>query len=195
MAAGRAFSFSYAEHAEMLRAAGAQVAEFDPLTEQLPASASAVVLPGGFPEQYPAELSANTALRQGIAALAQHGPVYAECAGLTYLMTDLDGHEMCGVLHGSARFTERLTLGYRNAVAVTDSPVHTVGDRVVGHEFHRTTVDFGDEYPPAWMYRMPDATVVRDGAVLGGVHASYLHTHPAAAPQADPALRLGCRCL
>ncbi len=184
VAAGRAFSFSYAEHAEMLRAAGAQVAEFDPLTEQLPASASAVVLPGGFPEQYPAELSANTALRQGIAALAQHGPVYAECAGLTYLMTDLDGHEMCGVLHGSARFTERLTLGYRNAVAVTDSPVHTVGDRVVGHEFHRTTVDFGDEYPPAWMYRMPDATVVRDGAVLGGVHASYLHTHPAAAPQA-----------
>ena len=143
------------------------------------------MLPGGFPEQYPAELSANTdTAPRDRRAGAQRGPVYAECAGLTYLMTDLDGHPMCGVLHGSARFTERLTLGYRDAVAVADSPLHTVGDRVVGHEFHRTTVDFADEYPPAWAYRMPDATTVRDGAVRGGVHASYLHTHPAAAPQA-----------
>ncbi len=81
-------------------------------------------------------------MRQQIAALAAAGaPVHAECAGLTYLVDDLDGHPMCGVLAGSARFTERLTLGYRDAVAVADSSLHAVGDRVVGHEFHRTTVD------------------------------------------------------
>ena len=80
-------------------------------------------------------------------------PVHAECAGLTYLVSELDGHPMCGVLAGSARFTEHLTLGYRDAVAVTDSSLYAAGDRVVGHEFHRTTVEFADSYQPAWVYR------------------------------------------
>ncbi|BBZ05046.1 hydrogenobyrinate a,c-diamide synthase [Mycolicibacterium chitae] len=184
VAAGRAFTFSYAEHAELLRAAGAHVAEFDPLVDALPAHTAALVLPGGFPEQYPGELSANEALRRGVAELAARGPIYAECAGLTYLMSDLDGHQMCDVLHGSARFTERLTLGYRDAVAAADSVLHATGARVTGHEFHRTAVEFNAEYPAAWMYRGTDGATVRDGAVHGGVHASYLHTHPVAEPAA-----------
>jgi cobyrinic acid a,c-diamide synthase len=91
---------------------------------------------------------------------------------------------MCGVLSGSARFTDHLTLGYRDAVAVADSSLHEVGDRVVGHEFHRTTVTFTDSYQPAWAYRGREVETIRDGAVHDGVHAGYLHTHPAAQPQA-----------
>jgi cobyrinic acid a,c-diamide synthase len=184
VAAGRAFSFCYTEHTELLTAAGAQVEAFDPLTDPLPIGTAALVLPGGFPEQYPAELSANVELRRQICALAHTGPVHAECAGLTYLMSELDGHPMCGALAGSARFTDRLTLGYRDAVAVTDSSLRRTGQRGVGHEFHRTTVDFASDYAPAWVYRLADGTTVRDGAVHGGVHASYLHTHPAAEPAA-----------
>jgi cobyrinic acid a,c-diamide synthase len=180
VAAGKAFSFGYTEHRELLRAAGAEVAEFDPLSEPLPADAAAVVLPGGFPEQYPAELSANTVVRRQIRALAEHAPVYAECAGLTYLVSELDGHPMCAVLAGAARFTERLTLGYRDAVAVADSSLHAAGQRAVGHEFHRTAVSFAGDYDPAWVYRGDGGRTVRDGAVRGGVPASYLHTHPAA---------------
>lgn len=185
MAAGRAFSFGYAEHAELLRAAGAEVVEFDPLTDSLPPGTGAVVLPGGFPEQFAAELSANDVVRQQIGALTGAGaPVHAECAGLTYLVDELDGHPMCGVLSGSARFTERLTLGYREAIAVTDSSLHVAGERTVGHEFHRTTVEFTNSYPPAWVYRGVDGNPVEDGAVHGGVHAGYVHTHPAAHPLA-----------
>lgn len=184
MAAGPAFSFGYAEHPELLRAAGARVVEFDPLVERLPADTAALVLPGGFPEQYPGELSGNAALRADINALAQRAPVHAECAGLTYLMTHLDDHPMCDVLHGAARFTDRLTLGYRDAVAVTESSVHTAGQRVTGHEFHRTAVDFAQDYPSAWAFRGAGAAPVREGAVHAGVHASYLHTHPAADPAA-----------
>ena len=180
LAAGKAFTFSYAEHVELLAAAGADVAEFDPLTDPLPNDTAALVLPGGFPEEYLAELSANSELRGQIRELAWRATVYAECAGLTYLMSDLDGHPMCGVLAGSARFTDRLTLGYRDAVATADSSSYAVGDRAVGHEFHRTTVDFTDPYPPAWAYGGTSGATVRDGAVHGGVHASYLHTHPAA---------------
>ena len=181
MAAGRAFSFGYAEHAELLRAAGADVVEFDPITEPLPDGTDALVLPGGFPEQHLTELSANAEVRQQIRDLAEYAPIYAECAGLTYLMTELDGQPMCGVFSGTARFTKRLTLGYRDAVAAADSALHSVGHRVVGHEFHRTKVEFDTDYRPAWMFRVEDRTV-HDGAIRGKVHASYLHTHPAGQP-------------
>jgi cobyrinic acid a,c-diamide synthase len=185
LAAGKAFSFGYAEHAELLRAAGADVVEFDPLTDPLPPQTAALVLPGGFPEQFSTELSANDVVRQQIRELAAGGaPVQAECAGVTYLVDELDGYPMCGVLSGSARFTDRLTLGYREAVAVAESPLHTIGDRIMGHEFHRTTVTFADSYPPAWVYAGRDLPTVRDGAIDRGVHAGYLHTHPAAHPQA-----------
>jgi cobyrinic acid a,c-diamide synthase len=184
MATGKAFTFGYAEHIEMLEAAGADVVTFDPLTDPLPPDSDALVIPGGFPEQFTSELSANGGAREQIRALAETGaPIHAECAGLTYLMSELDGYPMCGVLSGSARFTDHLTLGYRDAVAVADSPLHQTGERAVGHEFHRTTVEFTESYPPAWAYRGRHEAL-RDGAVHAGVHASYLHTHPAAAPVA-----------
>jgi cobyrinic acid a,c-diamide synthase len=182
MAAGRAFTFGYAEHTELLRAAGAQVVEFDPLDQGLPAQTVALVLPGGFPEQYLPELSGNAELRAQIRELAQQAPVQAECGGLAYLMTELDGHPMCGVLPGSARFTPRLTLGYRDAVAVADSSLYRAGQRVVGHEFHRTTVEFSGDREPAWVFGRAGAEPVRDGAISAAVHASYLHTHAAAQP-------------
>ncbi len=189
VAAGKAFSFGYAEHPELLAAAGADVVEFDPLSDALPDGTDAVLLPGGFPEQFTAELSANDVVRRQIKELAAAGaPIHAECAGLIYLADELDGHPMCGVLAGQARFTPHLTLAYRDAVAVADSPLYTAGQRAVGHEFHRTAVTFSDSYQPAWMYRAHDAdhagAAVRDGVVHGSVHASYLHTHPAAAPEA-----------
>jgi cobyrinic acid a,c-diamide synthase len=184
-ASGKAFSFGYPEHAELVRACGAEVLEFDPLVDPLPDAVDAVLLPGGFPEQFAAELSGNAVARRQINALAATGaPIHAECAGLLYLVSELDGHPMCDVLAGSARFTEHLTLGYRDAVAVTDSPLFRAGERTVGHEFHRTAVTFTDNYQPAWMYQGQRADAVRDGAVYGGVHASYLHTHPAASPEA-----------
>jgi cobyrinic acid a,c-diamide synthase len=187
MAAGKAFTFGYTEHAELLRAAGADVVDFDPLVDTLPDGTDAVLLPGGFPEQFTAELSANDVVRQQIRDLAAAGaPVHAECAGLIYLAAELDGYPMCGVLGGSARFTERLKLAYRDAVAVADSALYAAGARVVGHEFHRTVITFTESYQPAWVYRAGDAdsAPLRDGVVHAGVHASYLHTHPAAVPDA-----------
>lgn len=185
LAAGKAFSFGYPEHVELLRATGATVVEFDPMTDSLPADTAALVLPGGFPEQFTADLSANDVVRQQISALAESGaPIHAECAGLTYLVDDLDGVPMCGALSGSAHFTERLVLGYRDAVATTDSSVHRAGVRVTGHEFHRTTVTFARDYAPAWAFRGSDAASVADGAVRHGIHGAYLHTHAAAHPEA-----------
>jgi cobyrinic acid a,c-diamide synthase len=185
LAAGRAFTFGYPEHNELLVAAGAEVVEFDPLTDPLPPDTDALVIPGGFPEQFTVELSANDVVRQQIRQLARRGaPIHAECAGLTYLVDELDGHPMCGALPGTAHFTERLTLGYRDAVALSDSSLHAAGTRVVGHEFHRTAVTFTESHEPAWAFRNGAGTSVTDGVVIAGVHAAYLHAHAAAHPGA-----------
>ncbi|MEW1827322.1 cobyrinate a,c-diamide synthase [Streptomyces sp. NPDC088196] len=182
VAGGAAFTFSYAEHAELLSAAGADVVVFDPLRdEQLPDGTRGLVIGGGFPEVYAAELSANEPLRKAVSALAETGaPVAAECAGLLYLCRELDGMPMCGVLDASARMSERLTLGYRDAVALSDSVLAVAGTRMRGHEFHRTVVEPGSGAAPAWGVRAPERRV--EGFVQQGVHASYLHTHWAAEP-------------
>ncbi|MFI7411426.1 cobyrinate a,c-diamide synthase [Streptomyces sp. NPDC049627] len=182
VAGGSAFTFSYAEHAELLSAAGARVVPFDPLRdEQLPEGTRGLVIGGGFPEVYASELSANEPLRKAVAALAETGaPVAAECAGLLYLCRELDGQPMCGVLDAAARMSERLTLGYRDAVAVSDSALAEAGTRMRAHEFHRTVVEPGSGAAPAWGVRAPQRRV--EGFVQQGVHASYLHTHWAAQP-------------
>ncbi|MEV4558927.1 cobyrinate a,c-diamide synthase [Kitasatospora sp. NPDC049285] len=184
LAGGAAFSFSYAENAELLAAAGAEVVAFDPLhDEALPERTAALVIGGGFPEVYVSELSANAALRASIAELAASGaPVVGECAGLLYLGRELDGLPMCGVLDATARMTPRLTLGYREAVALADSPLAVAGTRVRGHEFHRTATDPAAGPSPAWAWRTP-AGPHTEGHLQGSVHASYLHLHWTGAPE------------
>ncbi|MFE6411453.1 cobyrinate a,c-diamide synthase [Streptomyces sp. NPDC057837] len=193
VAGGSAFTFSYAEHTELLTAAGAEVVTFDPLRdEELPEGTRGLVIGGGFPEVYAAELSANEPLRKAVAELANGGaPVAAECAGLLYLCRELDGLPMCGVLDASARMSQRLTLGYRDAVAVGDSVLAAAGTRMRGHEFHRTVVEPGSGAEPAWGVRTPRPRV--EGFVQRGVHASYLHTHWASEPGAARRFVERCR--
>ncbi|MFI0899943.1 cobyrinate a,c-diamide synthase [Streptomyces sp. NPDC020983] len=184
LARGAAFSFSYAEQAELLHAAGADVVTLDPLTDEaLPAGTRGLVLGGGFPEVYAAELSANSPLREEIARF--RGPVAAECAGLLYLSRDLDGHPMCGRLPASAAMTGTLTLGYREAVALDGDGdggglLAAPGTRVRGHEFHRTAVTPAAGAAPAWGFTHPERRT--EGFVDGAVHASYLHLHWAGEP-------------
>ncbi|MFF9847201.1 cobyrinate a,c-diamide synthase [Streptomyces litmocidini] len=182
VAGGAAFTFSYAEHTELLQAAGAEVVTFDPLRDEaLPEGTSGLVIGGGFPEMYGEQLSANEPLRKAVAELAAAGaPVAAECAGLLYLARSLDGTPMCGVLDADARMSERLTLGYRDAVAVSDSVLAPAGTRMRGHEFHRTVIEPGAGPLAAWGLRQPERRV--EGFVQGGVHASYVHTHWAGSP-------------
>ncbi|MBW5261936.1 cobyrinic acid a,c-diamide synthase, partial [Streptomyces sp. P01-F02] len=182
VASGPAFTFSYAEHNELLAAAGATVVPFDPLRDEaLPEGTTGLVVGGGFPEVYGPELSANEPLRKAVAELADSGaPVAAECAGLLYLARSLDGLPMCGVLDAGARMSERLTLGYRDAVALSDSVLAVAGTRMRGHEFHRTVLEPGAGDAPAWGMHQPERRV--EGFVQQGVHASYLHTHWASAP-------------
>jgi len=156
------------------------VVDVDPLRDrELPEGTAGLVVGGGFPEVYAAELSANEGLRADIAALAARGgPIAAECAGVLYLSRELDGHPMCGVLDVRTAMTPRLTLGYRAAAAPADSVLAPAGTRVRGHEFHRTAAVPGAGTPPAWQWGPTP-----EGFVHGSVHASYLHLNWAGAPE------------
>jgi cobyrinic acid a,c-diamide synthase len=182
IARGPAFSFHYQENLELLTAAGAEVLPFDPtVDEALPERTGGLILAGGFPEVFGAELAANAPLRTDIRALAARGrPVYAECGGLLYLVQSLDGHAMCGVLPGQGTLGSRLTLGYRGASAVTATPWLAAGASVRGHEFHYSTVTAAGA--PAWRLTA-GGTTWTEGIVAGSTQASFLHVHWAAHPE------------
>jgi cobyrinic acid a,c-diamide synthase len=181
VAAGPSFSFLYEENLELVRGAGAEVSLFDPTCdEDLPDGTDALYLGGGFPETYAEALGANEPLKERVRRFSAEGrPVIAECGGLLYLVRELDGHPMCGVLDAKARMTNRLTLGYREARALSDSPLMREGTLVRGHEFHYSIVEPEAGQRPAWELagRGPE------GFISGSVHASYLHTHWAAMPE------------
>ena len=180
VAAGRAFTFQYAETAELLAAHGCDVAPFDPATDPaLPDGTSGLYLGGGFPEVHAADLAANTSLLQEIRGAVLDGlPTVAECAGLLYLCRSLDGVPMAGVLDADAVMTGRLTLRYPVATGAADTLLTRVGEQVTGHEFHRTTVTPTTRGTAAWTV---DGEEVGFGSPT--LHASYLHTHWAGHPQ------------
>ena len=182
VAAGRAFTFGYAEHRELLEAAGGEVLAFDPMAvERLPDGTDALVVGGGFPEVYVDQLAANAGLRAQIRERAEGGmPVVAECAGLLWLGSDLDGRQQCGVLPATARMTGKLTLGYREAVALSSGPLVTAGTVVRAHEFHRTASEPAAGPSPAW--QLSDGR--REGWATPQLLVSYLHLHWAGIPGA-----------
>jgi cobyrinic acid a,c-diamide synthase len=185
VASGPAFSFVYEENLELLRGVGADISSFDPTSDEaLPEGTDALYLGGGFPETYAEALSANEPLRKEVRTFAENGhSVIAECGGLLYLCRELDGRPMCGVLDAEAWMTDRLSLGYREARALTDSPLAERGALIRGHEFHYSTVEpRAGALPgasPAWELSERG----KEGFVVGGVHASYLHTYWAATPE------------
>jgi cobyrinic acid a,c-diamide synthase len=191
VAAGRAFTFGYAEHRELLAAAGAEVVAFDPMAvEQLPPGSDALVVGGGFPQVYVDQLAANARLRAEIRERVAAGlPVVAECAGLLWLGAALDDREQCGVLPATARMTGKLTLGYREAVALESSPLVAAGTSVRAHEFHRTASEPASGARPAW--QLADGS--RQGWASPHLLASYLHLHWAGLPAAAPRLVAAAR--
>jgi cobyrinic acid a,c-diamide synthase len=187
IAAGRAFTFRYAETDELLRAAGCEPVIFDPVCdEQLPAGTAGLYLGGGFPEVHAIELSINETLRREIRTAIRSGtPTIAECAGLLYLCRSLDGRPMVGAVEADASMTSRLTLSYRTVQADHDHLLAAGGAHVTGHDFHRTTVEPSHGPAAAWLMDGKPMGFSADPARIGRetLHASYLHLHWAGHPE------------
>lgn len=183
VAMDRAFSFYYADSLDLLRAWGAELAPFSPLTDPaLPAGAGAVYLGGGFPELYAEKLSENTAMLASLRRAAAAGvTVYGECGGLMYLgesLTDLDGsaHTMAELLPlRSSMSRARLSLGYWDIVTRRSTPLAPAGQRLRGHEFH-WSVPERVPAPDEALYELA-GTERLEGYQRGSVSGSYIHLH------------------
>jgi cobyrinic acid a,c-diamide synthase len=180
VAAGPAFTFAYQDNLDALAAAGAEIMTFDPLRDaQLPDAVDGLVVGGGFPEVHSEALSANEALRHHTArAVAAGLPVWAECGGLLWLGESLDERPMVGALPIRAHLGERLTLGYREARLLTDSPVGPPGTTLRGHEFHYSTCEPSGA-ALALTGRFGHTT---DGFATSTLLATYLHHHAGGDP-------------
>lgn len=186
VARDEAFNFTYEGNLDLLRAAGAELIFFSPLHDKvLPPNTSGIMLSGGFPELYADQLAVNSEIREALRqAHRQDLPIYAECGGLMYLtetITDLEGqqHRMVGLLPGHSVMTRRrLTLGYRQARAVSNSWLLAAGETVRGHEFHYSKWENRPaDLPPAYhlLPRSGEGEPRPEGAHLGNLWASYVH--------------------
>jgi cobyrinic acid a,c-diamide synthase len=186
-----AFCFYYRDNLDLLRASGAEVVEFSPLSDAgLPADVGGLYLGGGYPELHAARLSANRPMMESIRRFADSGgPIYAECGGFMYLtraIIDLAGeaHPMVGLFPTSARMQPQLAaLGYLEAEALAHTLWLRPGERLRGHEFRHSTID---EMPASIQrcLRLNDGRGEREeGYVNGSVLAGYTHLHFASAAQ------------
>jgi cobyrinic acid a,c-diamide synthase len=78
----------------------------------------------------------------------------------------------------------RLTLGYRQATMLQDSPIAKKGDRLWGHEFHRSTLTQESPQPLLSLQGYQSQIALKsEGWQHHQVHASYTHLHFGARPE------------
>lgn len=189
IARDRAFSFYYPDNLTLLESLGARLHFWSPLEEALPDNVSGLYFGGGFPEMFAAELAANEAALQSVRqAIAVGMPIYAECGGLMYLsqgIVDFAGKawDLVGTLPTWAAMGDRLTLGYRRAIAQHDTPLVTAGQALWGHEFHRSSLTTPSPSPLYKLHRFEGTSLGDEGWYSAQMHASYLHLHWGACPE------------
>lgn len=143
VAKDEAFCFYYADNIRLLEEYGANITYFSPLRdEKLPERCHALLIGGGYPELYAAQLSANTRMREAVRnAVENEMPVVAECGGFMYLhsfLKDKEGfsYDMAGVIPASCYYTGKLVrFGY---IELHEKQKHFLpnGRGIKGHEFH-----------------------------------------------------------
>ena len=179
----RAFGFYYQEDLDTLRDAGANLLAVDTLTAKALPDCDGLVIGGGFPEMFSAELSANQALRAAIRHAVEAGmPVYAECGGLMYLSRSLAWHgakrEMVGVVPGDVVMGSRpVGRGYAVLEESDDGLWPPQAQPIPAHEFHYSHLE---NLPSGlkYAYRVTRGHGIeagKDGFVHKNLLASYCH--------------------
>ncbi len=177
-----AFAFLYPANLDTLRALGAELAFFSPLTDTGLPAVDSVYLPGGYPELHLDALAANEPLRAALHRHHQAGkPIYAECGGLLYTLeslTDKAGHRapMLGLLPGHAALQAKLAGLGMQSVELPEGELR-------GHTFHHSRLET-PLAPLAHGRRQRDGQPGEAVYRIGRLTASYLHLYFASNPAA-----------
>lgn len=195
-----AFHFYYEENLRLLRAAGAELVPFSPISDDHLPAVDGLYIGGGYPELHGAALAANRTMRAEIARFATAGgTIYAECGGLMYLcqeIVNLEGerYPMVGVIGSRAVMRPRLqALGYVEALTTRPSPLGGAGATIRGHQFRYSELEPMPQLPCVYQARKRrGGTAIAEGYLIGNVLASYIHMHWARSPEIPRALVAHC---
>ena len=168
-----AFGFYYSEDLDCLQASNVELVELDTLHAQALPKVDGLIIGGGFPEVFMAELEANVALRTSIRSAIEAGlPTYAECGGLMYLSRSLQWQgqtrQMVGVVPGDTVMHERpVGRGYARLQPTGDDRWQETAP-IPAHEFHYSSLE---NLPSDAIY----AYQVQRGHGIDGAHDGYQH--------------------
>ncbi len=188
----KAFNFYYQDNLDLLEELGAKLIFWSPLKDTcIPQGIRGMYFGGGFPEVFAQQLSENKTIRLSVKnAIISGIPTIAECGGLMYLCQQIiDFQEkywpMVGILPTSAVMDNSLNLGYRRALAVTDSLLFKKENIICGHEFHRSSLTISSTQPLFQTSRVDseESTGFEGWNILKNLHVSYIHFHWGANPQ------------
>ena len=167
----QAFGFYYAEDLDSLRAANVELVDIDTLQGHALPEIDGLIIGGGFPEMFMAELEGNATLRAQIRNVIEAGlPTYAECGGLMYLSRSLTWQggtrQMVGVVPGDTVMHERpVGRGYARLQPTGDDRWQET-DAISAHEFHYSSLE---NLPADSIY----AYQVKRGHGIDGEHDGY----------------------
>jgi cobyrinic acid a,c-diamide synthase len=187
IALDKSFNFYYQDNLDILHKR-AKIEFFSPLEDSCVSQDTAgIILGGGFPEVIADKLENNSNMRRSILDLAQNDiPIYAECGGLMYLTKTISDyknnkkkHKMVGLFDADTIMTNRVTLGYTEALLNNNQTYLGKIHKVRGHEFHYSNVVINNADLDL-IYDLNKGKGISDGR--DGFHtynciASYMHTH------------------
>ena len=190
IAKDKAFAFLYKANIDVLTELGAEPVYFSPLDDEYLPNVDALYFPGGYPELYLQQLSANESMLEAVRRFHRQGlAILAECGGMLYMLdevVDKDGNSaaMAGILPGSAT--------QQNSLAnIGMQTVNLAEGELRGHTFHYSTLD-----------SQADAAVVSTDARSGGageafyrlkgLTASFMHLYFPSNPEAVARLLVSC---
>jgi cobyrinic acid a,c-diamide synthase len=185
-----AFCFIYPANFDVLRALGAELVFFSPLSDEPLPLCDAVWLPGGYPELHAATLAAGTHTRDSLRAHVQAGrPVWAECGGMMPLFDFLvpaDGNARAGwgLLPGRVVMHKRLAALGPQQLALSAGVLR-------GHTFHYSRCE--SPLVPAGHTESVRGEVRGVGEAVyraGSLQASYFHAWFPSSPAAAASLFL-----
>jgi len=187
VALDKSFNFYYQDNLDMLHKK-AKIEFFSPLDDRCVSEDTAgIILGGGFPEIIADKLENNSNIRKSILDLAEKDiPIYAECGGLMYLTKTISGyknskkkHKMVGLFDADTIMTNKVTLGYTEALLNNNQTYLGKIRKVRGHEFHYSYVVINNA-DLELIYNLKKGKGIKDGKDGFHTHnciASYMHTH------------------
>jgi cobyrinic acid a,c-diamide synthase len=198
-----AFCFYYQDNLDLLKANGAELVFFSPLSDDsLPDNLDGLYIGGGYPELFAEKLSGQKRLRRRIRQMCMENmPIYAECGGFMYLcdtLIDMDGHRypMVGCFPFTAQmFSRRKALGYREVSLAKDTIIGKTDQVIRGHEFHYSELTDASRDIEK-IYRVSDRNHmenIQKGYQIRQCLGSYIHLHFGSCPDAARHFMESCR--